>query len=95
MLVEMQPFVLLGQFFERFVDVFRRDGRRIVRLFGKGEHDAFVAVDLGVDFVGIVGHANLGHIRKIDRVEPVQPEIEQKKPIELFFGQFIADTQHR
>ena len=80
---EFQAVVLGLQRLEPVGDVVGHLRRGVVGLLGKGQQDAVVAVELGVELVAVVRHHHRGHVTQRDGLHAVQSQVEQHHVLQL------------
>ena len=73
----MQTVVFIFQFIHTLQNLICHIPRGISGLLLYGEHHAGVAVDLGIHVCGVIGNADISHIRQTDGCKSVQLQIQK------------------
>ena len=84
--LKAEALVLLRQLVQPGRDVVRHLRRGVVGLLAEGGDDAVVAVELGVDLIGVIGIEHGGHIAEADGLHALDAQIEQHHVLQLFGG---------
>ena len=83
---EGQSLVLALQLLEPCADVIGHLRRGVVGLLGKGDENAVVAVDLGVQLPGVVRDHHGGDVAQCHRLDAVHAQVQQHHILQLLAG---------
>ena len=86
--------VLGRQLLQTGGDVVGHLRRGVVGLLGEGSDDAVFAVELGVNFIGVVGIEHGGHVAEADGLHAVDAQIEQHHILQLAAGADLVAHGH-
>ena len=91
----MQPLILRGELVKAGADVLGDLRRGVGRLLRERGEDAVLAVELGIDLVGVVRGEHRRDVREPDRLDAVDAEVEEYEVGQLLrAGELLADGDH-
>ena len=83
---EVQAVVLFLQRVAAGLNVVGHLRRGVGRLLVEGDDDAVVAVELGVDLIGVIRHHDLRHVGELHRLHALQTQIKEHHVRQLLTG---------